>query len=629
MAKHTGYPKQAFLRRGFQVLKNQGLLEFMRRALGWSSNKLRLSGRSTPVILDDGGDYAAWIQRNEPGADKLQEQIEKSENILYRPLLSILTPVYNPDIDILRGAVSSVLAQTYSNWELCLVNGGSDQSGVLEVIQEFAARDARIRFINLDKNRGISGNTNAALEIARGEFVALLDQDDLLAPNALYEVVQLLNQRPDRDLIYSDHDMLSADGGRRYQPLFKPDWSPAVMLSANYITHLTVLRAALARELGGFDPQVDGAQDWDLFLRVSERSSKISHIPKILYHWRDSPNSTAHNIWAKTYAPEAQLSSITSHLRRSGYPQAQAFFDTTGYIRVKWAYSRELKVSIIIPSRGASQLLKRCVDSILAKTDYPNFEIIIVNNGPRQPDEFPYYQALSEDNRCKILHNEAPFNYSAANNYGAKFASGGILLFLNNDTEMLSPDWLDELVMWVAHAEVGIVGAKLLRPDGLIQHAGVIIGLTGFAGHIFGDMPEYRWSIFGLAEWYRDYMAVTGACLTVRSDVFDRLGGFDERLSLCGNDVELCLRARTAGLRVIYNPFARLLHLEGATRQGGDIPAEDYRASYHHYLPVLQSGDPYFNPNLSYWNLMPRLAGPDEQASLTFVNDFLLAQKGK
>jgi GT2 family glycosyltransferase len=628
MDKQTGKFKPAVLRRGLSVLQNQGARVFLTRTLTWFRNKLKPSSQSTVGILDDGGDYAAWIQQNEPGADALQEQVGRSSKFLYRPLISILTPVYNPEIDILSSTVSSVLAQTYSNWELCLANGGAQQPGELELIREFALSDARIRFISLDENRGISGNTNAALDLARGEFVALLDQDDLLAPDALYEVVQLLNQDPGLDLIYSDHDLLSAGGNRRYQPLFKPDWSPEIMLSANYITHLTVLRTALLRELEGFDPQMDGAQDWDLFLRVSEQTTKIAHIPKILYHWRASAGSTAQDIWAKSYAPDAQLRAITNHLLRDGFTQAQAYFDTTGYIRVKWAYSRDCKVSIIIPSRGASQLLEKCVDSILAKTDYPNYEVIIVNNGPRQPDEFPYYQALSADSRCQILHNNAPFNYSAANNLGASHADSDLLLFLNNDTEILSPDWLDELVMWAARDEVGVVGAKLLRPGGLIQHAGVIIGLTGFAGHIFGDMPEYHWSIFGLAEWYRDYLAVTGACLIIRADLFNRLGGFDETLSLCGNDVELCLRARSAGLRVVYNPFARLKHLEGATRDG-DIPAQDYRVSYHHYLPVLQTGDPYFNPNLSCWNLIPRLAGPDEQAPLAFVEHFLLSQKGK
>jgi GT2 family glycosyltransferase len=398
------------------------------------------------------------------------------------------------------------------------------------------------------------------------------------------------------------------------------------MLSANYLTHLTVVRTALARQVGGFDPHMDGAQDWDLFLRVSECTQKICHIPKILYHWRDSSGSTADNIWAKPYAPPAQLRAISSHLTRLGYEQATAFFDASGFIRVRWALPTERKVSIIIPSQGANQVLERCIRSILESTRYPNYEILVVNNGERRPEAFPFYLEIASHARVRVLHYEAgpntPFNYNIVNNYGASFAGGELLLFLNNDIEAISPGWLDELVLWAEREDVGVVGAKLLRPDRTIQHAGVIIGLTGFAGHIFAGLPENQWTIFGLAEWYRDYMAVTAACLMVRREVFEHLGGFDESFLLCGSDVELCLRARAAGLKVVYNPFARLVHLEGATRQG-DVPAEDFHASFPHYEPALKAGDPYFNANLSCWHLTPTLRRPDEQKPLDFVLDFL------
>jgi GT2 family glycosyltransferase len=571
--------------------------------------------------------FQVWISAHEPQGDEITRQADIAAGWGYQPLISILTPVYNTEPGLLRAMVASVLAQSYPNWELCLADGASPRPDLPPVLQEIAALDGRIRLARLDDNRGISANTNAALEMARGDFVAFLDHDDLLAPFALFEVVQALNQDNSWDLIYSDHDLLSSDGARRYQPLFKPDWSPEIMLSANYITHLTVARAHLVREIGGLDPQTDGAQDWDLFVRISERTSKILHLPKILYHWRDAGGSTAVDIWAKPYAPPAQLRVISAHLRRLGLTQAEAFFDRSGFIRVRWPFERR-KVSIIIPTNGANALLEACVDSILAHTAYPDYEILIVNNGKRLPDEFPYYQRFTQDRRMQVLHYPGTFNFSAVVNFGAAHASGDLLLFLNNDTRVTSADWLDELAMWALRPEVGAVGAKLLRDNGTIQHAGVILGLSGFAGHIFGDCPENQWSLFGLAEWYRDYLAVTAACVMMRRATFERIGKFDETFILCGNDVEICLRLRRHGLRVVYNPFARLVHLEGATRQG-DVPAQDFFISYPHYQPWLAAGDPYFNPNLSYWHMRPSLAAPGEPTPLVFVQQFLENLKGK
>jgi GT2 family glycosyltransferase len=394
------------------------------------------------------------------------------------------------------------------------------------------------------------------------------------------------------------------------------------MLSANYLTHLTVARRSLVQQVGGLDPQLDGAQDWDLFLRLSEHARKIIHLPQVLYHWRTSPGSTAENIRHKPAAPAAQVEAITRHLARLGLPEGRAFFDPSGYLRVGWAFDRQRKVSIIIPSRGASRVLKTCVRSILSLTQYPNYEILIVNNGSRQPAQFRYYRRLARHPRVKIIHFPQPFNYSAANNFGARHASGDILVFLNNDTRIITPNWLDELSMWAQRPEVGAVGAKLIHPDGTIQHAGVILGLTGFAGHIFAGLPENQFGIYGLAEWYRDVLAVTGACLAVRRQVFTQAGGFDENLVLCGNDVAFCLKLVESGLRVVYNPFVRLLHHEAVTRQG-NIPDQDYDYSYPYYRPYLSSGDPYFNPNLSYWQVAPSLASPGERSPLDFVEDFL------
>ena len=602
----------------------QKSLSALRRRL-FSRKKPTQPGAAAAQFTDTA--YLDWIRQNEPDSSRLTRQSDEAAGLAYTPFISILVPVYNPPLPILEQTIRSAMGQTYPYWELCLVDGGSSSPGVRDLLARFAGLDKRIHLDFLDENQGISGNSNCALAMAQGEFAAFLDQDDLLAPFALFEVAQALNQNRALDLLYSDHDLLEYDTSRRKEPLFKPDWSPEVMLSANYITHLTIIRTSLARTVGGFNPEMDGAQDWDLFLKISEQTANIAHIPKILYHWRDSQTSTASNIWAKDYAPPAQLRAIQAHLTRLGLRGVQTFFDPSGYIRVRWKFDRRKKVSIIIPSNGASPILERCIDSILKVTDYPNFEIIIVNNGTQRPEEIPYYREISAGGQVSVIHDDRPFNYSAVNNFGARHAGGEILLFLNNDTEIIAQDWLDELVMWTERDQIGIVGAKLLRPDSSIQHAGVIIGMTGFAGHIFGGQPEFQWTNFGLAEWYRDYKAVTAACMIIRRELFEQIGGFDETFILCGSDVEICLRAANAGRRIVYNPFARLRHLEGATR-AGEVPAQDFRVSYGHYLPILKSGDPYFNPNLSYWQLSPSLMAATEQTPLDFVMDFLKRLKG-
>ena len=620
------------LRRALQVIQYEGLQAFAHKLGRWvrrSTPRTHARLIHHPFTQETRGlnplDYTHWIKAHEPDGEQLTRQTEQAKTLTYRPRISLIVPIYHPQPDQLEAALNSLLAQTYPHWQACLAIGGPQNSLTNQILEEYAAQDSRFHLTWLDTNLGISGNSNRALELANGEFAAFFDQDDTLAPFALWEIAQTLNQPPACDLLYSDHDLLSATDGQRCQPLFKPDWSPQLMLSANYLTHLTVARTALVRQVGGFDPHFDGAQDWDLFLRLSQQTDHIAHIPKILYHWRSSPNSTAENIYHKPHAPQAQIRAIRAHLDRLEFPQAHVDFDPSGYLRVRWAFDRQAKVSIIIPTRGANRMLKTCLDSILRRTAYPAYEVLLVNNGPRLPEQIPYFRRLVRDPRqarIKIVHFPGTFNYSAANNFGARQAGGDVLVFLNNDTRVFSPDWLDELSMWAQRPEVGAVGAKLLRPDGSIQHAGVILGLTGFAGHIFGGLPENQSGIFGRAEWYRDLLAVTGACLAIRRQAFEQAGGFDENLSLCGNDVALCLRLRAAGLRVVYNPFVRLLHREGATREAA-IPDQDYVHSYAYYHPYLQHGDPYFNPNLSPWHLAPTLAAPGEISPLDFVHDFL------
>jgi glycosyltransferase involved in cell wall biosynthesis len=546
--------------------------------------------------------YYKWITENEPSANELDEQRQKAAELAYCPLISIIMPVYNPAPEVLAAAIASVQSQTYDRWELCVADA-STTGEVSKLLEEASHHDERIRVRFLAHNGGITANSNAALELARGEFCAFLDHDDTLAPSALFEVAQALNSNNRLDLIYSDLDLLSEDGGQRFDPLFKPDWSPEIILSANYLTHLTVIRTALIRELGSFAPGTEGAQDWDLFLRLVEKTEQIHHIPKVLYHWRQSSGSTAGNIYNKPEVPQTQLRVIEAHLKRRGI-DGKAFFDKSGFIRVSWPIAGNPKVSIIIPTKDKLELLGPCLQSILDKTSYSNYEVLVVDTGSTSPEVASYYQELAAEPRVKILKYEWPFNYSAVNNWAAKQSEGELLLFLNNDTEVIGPDWLEEMVRWGQRPEVGLVGAKLLKPDGAIQHAGVIVGLGGYAGHIFAGMPEGCNTIFGYTEWYRDFSAVTAACMLVRRALFEELGGFEEAFKLNGSDVDLGLRARAKGYRVIFNPFARLYHLESATHQG-QVPFSDYRLSQERYRPLLESGDPYFNPNLSYNKAVP------------------------
>ena len=566
--------------------------------------------------------YHIWISANEPGTQELSVQRELSATFTNWPLISVVIPVYNANALVLRQLFESLLAQTYSQWECCVVDGNSNMPETWETLQHFQARDPRIRVQYLEDNDGISGNTNAALAMAQGEFIAFVDHDDTLAPFAFYEVARAISVAPQVAMLYSDFDILSSDGTMRMHPLFKPRWSPEIMLSANYLTHLTVIRATVLQEVGGFDPRFDGAQDWELFLRIARETQEIIHIPKVLYHWRDSENSTAVNIWAKPLAPQRQLRVIEHHLAAIGLMQGRAIFDRTGFIRVNWAYDRTQLVSIIIPSYGADAMLESCVNSLLLQTQYPNFEVLIINNGSRLPEEFPYYANIQEDSRVRVLHYPDTFNYSAVNNFGVRHASGSMLLFLNNDTHIIDAAWLDELVMWANRDEVGMVGAKLLKMDGSIQHAGVVIGLSGFAGHPFAGIAEGHQGIFGSTEWYRDYSAITGACMMIRRVLFDELGGFDENFLLNGSDVELCLRLGDAGYRIVYNPFARLEHIESATHMGV-IPEQDFAKSFAHYRRLLTSGDSYYSPNLSSWHTEPTFRQQNEQSSLEFVEAFV------
>ncbi|HTY91172.1 MAG TPA: glycosyltransferase [Methanocella sp.] len=553
--------------------------------------------------------YDIWILKNEPVASELERHRDVSKSFNYRPKVSVVTPVYNPEVAWIKAAVESVLAQTYDNWELCLADA-STKGDVKECLRSYASEDSRIKVRFLENNLGIAANSNEALSLATGEYVALLDHDDELSPDALYEIVKLLQDHPDADMIYSDEDKIDI-GGNRSSPFFKPDWSQDTFLSYMYTCHVGVYRKKLVDEIGGFREGFEGSQDYDLTLRIIEKAGKICHVPKVLYHWRTTPGSTATDLDKKGYAHTAGEKAITDYLRRNGIDAVveEGAWPTSYRVKRKILYSP--LVSVIIPTRDNVDVLRRCIDSIIGKTDYKNFEIIVVNNDSKDKETYGYFEELREKNIARVLEYDHPFNFSAINDMAAKAARGDVLLFLNNDMEVIDPGWLSAMLEHAQRKEVGAVGCKLLYPNGMVQHAGVILGLTGgvvekgVAGH------SHKWYIgpehgyFGRVDLIQDVSAVTAACMMVRRDVFEEVGGFDENLSIAFNDVDLCLKIRRKGYLIVYTPYASLYHHESYSRGYEDTPEKIERFEKEVKLVrgrwggVIDAGDPYYSPNLT------------------------------
>jgi GT2 family glycosyltransferase len=571
---------------------------------------LRLPVRSFLPPLPDDECYRAWLARVEPLQEELQWQRVASKHLPFRPLISFLTPVYNPPPNVLRDTLNSVLAQTYDHWQLCLADASTDPR-IRDVLREFAGRDPRVQVRFLERNEGISGNSNRCLEMAQGEFVAILDHDDTLSPHAVYEVVRELNRDDRIDLIYFDEDKLTADGKMRREPWFKPDWSPELLLSANYLMH-SVMRASLVRQAGGFDPELEGAQDWGLALQVSLNCRRIVHLPKVLYHWRQLRTSAATgNLDTKPYARRAQVTCKQRHLAHLGFHEVVISSPGFDICQIRWAHPHP-KASIIIPTKDKLELLKRCIATILKKTEYPDFEVVLVDTGSIQADTQQYYQRiLAEDSRVRLVYFTEQFNYSRANNFGVRHAAGDVFVFLNNDTEVLEGTWLAELVQWSLAKGVGAVGGKLLYPNGSLQHVGAIFLQGRGPRHIFHrDPDEHANGPFGSVSCYRNYLAVTGACLAMSRSVFDKIGGFDEQFDLQYSDVDLCLTAAEHGYRTVYNPFVRLIHHENATH-GGVVPKGDLLRVLHKMAPILFSEDPYYNRNLSPTSEIPAIVNTE------------------
>ncbi len=569
--------------------------ELLRRQVAYNRALGRALANIFHVSEPNHQSYQAWCAEREPR--QFQQAAEALGSLKRRPLLTLVTPTFQTPEPVLRACLDSVLAQSYAHWEMCLADDGSTEPHVVRVLREYAQRDARFKYLQLPSNVGIARATNAALDLAQGEYVCFLDHDDTLAPHALAEVALRVNAEPEADLLYSDEDRMDA-AGRRVLPFFKPGWSPDLLRSGNYVCHFLVVRRELLEQVGRVREGYDGAQDYDLILRVSERARRIAHIPRILYHWRVSSTSMAGDVRNKPKASSAARRALEDHLARCG-EQATVEEPVPTTFHVRYPVRGQPLVSIIVPFKDKPELLESLVSSLQRHTRYENYELLLISNNSVRPETAALLGRL-KDPRIRKLEWNQPFNYSAINNYGVTQARGELLLFLNNDVEALEPGWLEELIGQAQRPEVGAVGPKLLFPDRTLQHAGVVLGLQGFAGHVFARLPdEAVWTPFGHADWTRNYLAVTSACVMMRREVFEAVGGYDESFIVCGSDVELCLRLIDRNLRVVYTPATRLLHNESSTRKTDSIPEVDFWRSYATYRRYLRHGDPFYNPNLS------------------------------
>jgi len=549
------------------------------------------------VTIDD-SQYHRWIRRHEP---RLQELLlQRNARHAFEPMISVLMPVYRPPLRYLRFALDSLLNQTYANWEACLADASNDAT-ISAMLEEYTGRDPRFRLIRLATNDGIAGNTNAALAQARGEFVAFLDHDDDLAPFALFEIATALNAQADADVLYSDEDKRT-ESGTRVEPHFKPDWSPEYLQSLNYICHLLVLRRELAMQVGGLRPGYEGAQDYDLVLRATAAARRIVHIPKILYHWRMHAASTAHSSAAKPDAALAGQRALADHFDQSLTPASVDCRSVPGIYRVRHHLPVQPRITVIIANRDQPEMLRQCLATV-ESSGYENLDWIIVENGSTQAATWDLYREWQARPRRKVVTWEKPFNFAAVNNFAADQADGELLLFLNNDISSAETDWLHNLAALAMQPEVGAVGAKLRYPDGMIQHGGIILGMGGIAGHTHLDFPGDAPGYMRRLQFTHNCAAVTAACMLVPKSVFDEVGGFDEGFVLAFNDVDLCMRIREAGYRIVWMPDAELVHHESKTRGYEDTPAKKLRFQQEVELfrrkweKALSKGDPYFSPH--------------------------------
>ena len=578
-------------KKGFKYMAKNGISHTIQRA---KIEKLR-----------NQASYPNWLARNE--VLDIEAMTQEIATFHYQPKISIAMPVYNVEEKWLRLCIDSILNQVYTNWELCMADDASTDPNVKKILTEYQQLDERIRVVFREQNGQISEATNSALAIATGEFVALLDNDDELAINAFYEVVKVLNENPELDLIYSDEDKIDMDGNRS-DPAFKPDWSPDLLLGTNYISHLGVYRRSILEEIGGFRKGYEGSQDYDLVLRFTEKTTKerIKHIPKVLYYWRMLPTSTAVDQGSKGYAFEAGLRAVQDALVRRGINGHATHGAANGLYDVYYDIESEKLVSIIIPTKNGYKDVQRCVSSIIEKTTYQNYEIIMADNGSTDPKMHELYAEFEQQlpGRFFVESIDIPFNFSTINNRAAKKAHGEYLLFLNNDTEVITENWLTLMVSFAQQERIGCVGAKLLYPNNTVQHAGVILGLGGVAGHGHYGYPHGDLGYFGRLAINVNYSAVTAACLLMKKADFDAVGGFEEAFTVAFNDVDLCLKVQALGRDNVWLHEAELYHFESQTRGYDDKGKKKKRFEQEKVMmeekwgPLIEN-DPFYNPNLT------------------------------
>ncbi len=570
--------------KAFRILKYEGI----RRLI--TIVRTYLSRKRAPRIT--AADFIPSVE--------IQEKIRGECRLFkYRPKISIILPVWNTDPRWLRACIDSVLNQVYENWELCIADDKSTDSQVFKILDVYRKEDSRIKVTFLNANLGVSGASNAAIAMATGEFIGLLDHDDELLPSALYEIVNLLNKKSEADFIYTDEVLLDKSGAPIYA-YYRPDFSMDYMLSHCYIIHFSVVRSSILHKIGGFKREFNISQDYDLFLRVFSETRQVFHIPKVLYFWRQHGSGSGHVLMSKVM--DSSRKAIQDFLIREEIEGAASDTEHFNFFRVKRKILGSPKVTIIIPTKDRSDMLKRCIDSIEQKTTYDHYEIIVIDHLSREVETLAYLNTLRErKSSYQVISFKEDFNYSRINNYAARHASGDHLLFLNNDVEIISSEWLEAMLEHSQRKDVGCVGAKLLYPDGKIQHVGVVIGWGGSAEHIYKWSDSRDIGYMGHFVSIRNYSAVTAACMMVKRKAFDEIKGFDETFKVGFGDTDFCLRMKEKGYLNVYTPYAELYHHESATRGQtfkGDPHPEDSRLFVTRWQKIIENGDPFYNPNL-------------------------------
>ena len=603
----------AYIKKGYRYLKRHGMKQFL----------IRLTERFQQEDID----YETWFGLNKATEKELQEQRKNPPE--HGPLISIVVPVYRTPEIYLREMMESVVNQTYGNWELCLadasprgeqlrqdlkkIKGRKTREALMKipdgdteltsVIREYQLKDSRIRYEILKENKSIAENSNAAMEMATGDFVGLLDHDDTLEPNALYEVARKICEDDRVDVVYTDEDKINSKGTKHLTPNMKPDFNLDLLRSNNYICHLFVVRRILMEKIGGFRKEFDGAQDYDFILRCTEEAEKIAHVHKVLYHWRTHEKSTSDNPESKIYAFHAGRRAVEAHLQRLGIQAEVEETCDLGYYRVKYPVTGSPMVSILIPNKDQLQTLKKCLKSIWEKTEYTNYEILIIENNSTEKETFEFYKKIDGRHHVRVLYWDKEFNYSAINNFGATQAKGEYLLLLNNDTEVITKGWMKELLSNCQRPEVGMVGAKLYFPDNTIQSAGTIIGMGGMADHAFVNMDRKKSGYMHRASIQVDMSGVTAACAMVKRSVYEEVHGLEENLTVAFNDVDLGLKIVTAGYLIVFDPYAELYHYESKSRGVNDEKKErharEVKYTQEKWADFLAAGDPCYNQNLT------------------------------